>query len=102
MLVITGTIKLGPESDLSTIKQVLSNRAQRSRKDKGCIDYAFSISVEDPREIRLIEKWESEELLNLHLQIPDPEFNGALETAELTEAKVIAYEAVNDRTLLDR
>jgi len=102
MLVITGTILLGAQSDIATITQILANRAKRSRRDKGCIDYAFSVSVENPNEIRLIEKWESEELLNLHLQIPDPEFNLALETSAITEAKVIAYEAASDRTLLDR
>ena len=78
MLVTTGTIQLGEQTDVPGITQVLSNRAKRSRKDKGCIDYAFSVSVENPKEIRLIEKWESEELLNQHLQIPDPEFSRAL------------------------
>jgi len=102
MLVITGVIKLGAEADFSTIAKILANRAQRSRSDNGCIDYAFSVSVENPREIRLIEKWENEELLNLHLQIPDPEFNTALATADISQAKVVAYEAGTERTLLDR
>lgn len=102
MIVITGVIQLAQQSEFETVERILKNRAQRSRKDQGCIDYSFSINVEDPYEIRLIEIWESEELLNLHLQIPDPEFDQAISTAEIQRATVIAHTSHEQRTLLSR
>ncbi|MFT7129148.1 MAG: quinol monooxygenase YgiN, partial [Gammaproteobacteria bacterium] len=70
MLIITGIIKASSETELNRVKNALINRAVRSRQDEGNIDYAFSVNIEDPTEIRLTEKWESEALLNAHLAIP--------------------------------
>lgn len=77
-------------------------RAQRSRKVKGNLDYSFSVSLEDPTEIRLTEKWESDELLQAHLQLPDEEFNQFIATAKIESAVVIANEVSSERELLKR
>ena len=102
MIVITGVIQVGKPAEIKAVEQSLKNRAQRSRNDKGCIDYSFSISVEDPAEIRLVEIWESEELLNEHLQIPDPEFDNVISTADIKKATVVAHTSQEQRTLLSR
>ena len=81
MLIITGIIKTSSEKELEQVKSALIKRAAKSRQDEGNIDYAFSVNIEDPTEIRLTEKWESEELLNAHLQIPDEEFSAVVEQA---------------------
>ena len=102
MLVITGTIKLHSVDEFERVKGVLIGRAIKSRADAGNIDYVFAQSIEDPSEIRLMEKWQDEDSLNAHLQIPDDEFNAVIGAAKLERALVVSHEVIDQRTLLDR
>lgn len=102
MILVTGTIRVGSESVLTKVRQALINRAVRSRGDEGCLDYNFATSFENPLEIRLIEVWQNEELLQAHLQIPDPEFSDLLANVEFESAIVTANEVSGSRTLLER
>jgi len=102
MIIVTGTINLESSDELEQAKQALINRAQRSRKDAGCIDYSFSQNLENPSEIRLIEKWESAELLRAHLEIVDEEFNTLLSTAKIVQAIVASNEAEEEQVLMQR
>ena len=77
-------------------------RAKKSRADEGNIEYSFSRSLEDSKEILLTEVWESEALLMAHLQIPDPDFNTVLATAKIEKAVVKAYDGLNERVLMTR
>lgn len=102
MLTVTGTIKIESKEEVDRITSALQRRAERSRHDEGCLDYVFSVSLEDPTEIRVFEKWESEEALNAHLQIPDEEFNEFLQTAKITSAIVLVSEISSEREMLRR
>ena len=102
MLVITGIITVESESEIEPVKAALCRRAEKSRQDDGNIDYAFSQNLENPKEIRLIEKWESEELLNAHLEIPDEGFNNAMAAAKIVSARVVSNEVLDERVLLER
>jgi len=102
MLIITGIITAESETEILKVKHALQKRAAQSRQDAGNIDYAFSINLEDSCEIRLTEKWESEELLHAHLQIPDDAFNAAMASAKMVSAKVISNEAGIEKVLLDQ
>ena len=102
MVIILGTIKLESASDYEKIKNALIRRAAKSKVDAGNIEYEFSVSVEDPTEIRLTEIWESEEALNAHLKIPDEEFNAVLGNTKLVTAVVTSYAASNKRILMER
>ena len=102
MLIVTGIIRVESEGELARVKAALIKSALKSRQDAGNIDYAFSVSVEDPCEIRLVEKWESEELLHAHLQIPDEEFNSAMAATKIESAVVVSNEASSETELLNR
>ncbi|MBX9605780.1 MAG: antibiotic biosynthesis monooxygenase [Gammaproteobacteria bacterium] len=102
MVIVLGTIVLESEAEATRLTEALVARAARSRADAGNLDYAFSRGLEDGREIRLTEIWESEALLMAHLQIPDPAFNEALASARITSAKVTAYDGANARVLMQR
>ena len=102
MLIITGTIRLESEAELERVEGALSRRAQRSRSDAGNIDYVFARSLEDPCEIRLVEKWEDEASLNAHLALPDEEFNDVIANARIERAIVTAHDASNERELMKR
>lgn len=102
MLLISGIIKLQSEQEVDRVKAALARRAARSRDDGGCIDYVFAVNVEDPREIRLTEKWESRKHLDAHLAVPDEEFDRLMATADIESATVVASEVASEQALLDR
>ncbi|MFK7733627.1 MAG: putative quinol monooxygenase [Pseudomonadales bacterium] len=100
MIVITGTIKLSSEEQVSRARSGLIARAERSAKDAGYIDYAFSQDFSDPTLIRLVEKWESEEHLQAHIDVPDEEFSALMANADIQAAEVIAYDTDSGRVLM--
>ena len=102
MIIVSGVIKVKTEAEIQRVKAALIRRAEKSRSDEGCLDYVFSVSVDDDKEIRLYEVWESEELLNAHLMVPDEEFNQMLATAEIESAKVDMHEVSLSRELMRR
>ncbi|MBD3648119.1 MAG: antibiotic biosynthesis monooxygenase [Pseudomonadales bacterium] len=90
------------EKQIEEVREILIKRAERSRQDDGCRDYAFSINIEDPRELRLVERWESEEKLMAHLNTPDEEFTRIIDTTEVERAIVVVSEVTVERELLKR
>ena len=102
MIIVTGTVNFESLGEVEQVTQALINRAQRSRKDAGCVYYSFSKNLEDPTEICLTEKWDSVELLQAHLEIVDEEFTTLLSTAKITRAIVVSNEASADRILMER
>ena len=102
MVIITGTIKLQSEDEVAKFRGALINRAIRSRKDEGNIDYSFAQNMEYPTEIRLIEKCETAESLHVHLQIPDPEFDTVVGTAQIERAVVTSHDVTAEQELMAR
>jgi quinol monooxygenase YgiN len=102
MIIITGTIKVESEKDFLSVREALIARTQRSRKDKGNIEYAFSQDLADPALVHLIEKWEDEASLHAHLEIPDEGFSRVMTNAKIVSAAVTSYEAVNEKVLMSR
>lgn len=102
MIIITGKIKVQSSEELARVKEALIRRAQKSRTDKGNIEYIFSQNLEDPTEIILTEKWTDLASLQEHLQIPDEEFSKIIGSALIERAVVLSHEATAERTLLER
>lgn len=102
MVIILGRITFESVEECARLHTLLGGRASRSREDAGSITYTFAQNIEDPTEICLTETWESEQALNEHLQIPDPEFYGALESAKIVQARVVAYDGGGERVLMSR
>lgn len=101
MIIITGTIRFESVGELERVKTALARRAARSRADVGNIDYVFTQNLEEPTEIRLVEKWESEAQLNEHLKVPDEEFQDVIGNARISSAVVVAHDGDNERVLLE-
>lgn len=102
MLIILGTIRLESAAEAERLLPALERRAVRSRRDEGNIDYVFAQNLEDPAEIRLIEKWTSEACLQAHLERPDEAFDRALAGAGIERAVVVANDIAGERELLRR
>tara|TARA_R110002110_G_scaffold247241_8_gene463583 strand:+ start:164 stop:472 length:309 start_codon:yes stop_codon:yes gene_type:complete len=102
MLIVTGVIEVESEAELERVTDTLKRRAVKSRADEGNIDYVFSVSMENPLQIRLTEMWESESLLNAHLMVPDEEFNNMIANAKIKSASVDLHDVSDSRELLRR
>ena len=102
MIIITGTIKAKSETELLSVREALIARTERSRKDSGNIEYAFSQDLVDPGLIHLIEKWEDEASLQAHLEIPDEEFSQLMTRVSIESALVTSYEGIHEKVLMSR
>lgn len=102
MIIITGVIKVESEDELNRVKSALVRRAERSRADRGNLQYVFSQNIEDPTEVILTEKWEDEASLQAHLAVPDEEFSKVISSALIQSAVVVSGEVASERVLLER
>ncbi|MDW3221137.1 MAG: putative quinol monooxygenase [Acidimicrobiales bacterium] len=55
---------------LDAALEAASRMAEASRDEPGCVDYRFSIDIEDPNTVRIFEHWESSESLERHFAAP--------------------------------
>lgn len=99
MIIVCGKIETGSAEDIVRVTDALTARMARTRKEPGCIDYSFAVEVGAANVMHVIEKWESEEALNVHLQVPDDAFAKAIGTANVKSASIVAYTASGERVL---
>jgi quinol monooxygenase YgiN len=78
MIVVSGVFEVDPSSREAAIEAAVT-MAGETRKEAGCLSYAFYTDVEDPARIRVFEEWESAEALELHFRTAHmAEFRAAL------------------------
>ncbi len=66
MIIISGTLDLTDGAKRDEAHGAVLDLMRATRKEAGCIHYAFSADVEDPARFHIIEHWESEEALKTH------------------------------------
>lgn len=76
MLVVIGTIDLEP-ADREAYLESKRPRVLETRREPGCLDYAFSADAADPGRVRLIERWADRPSFDAHVALvlatpPDP------------------------------
>lgn len=99
MIIVIGKVQVASAGDISSIEAVLASRMARTRLEPGNIAYSFAVEVSNPTIMHVIEKWEDQAALDLHLTIEDPEFSAALAKANVTSATVQGYDASGERSL---
>ena len=65
MLLITGTFRIVPEK-LAGAREAMERMIRSSRKEAGCISYAYAPDLLDPGLVHVIEAWSSREALDAH------------------------------------
>jgi len=53
-----------------TLKGIMLELVEPTRKEKGCISYEFLQDRQNPAVLTLVEQWETEADLNTHLGLP--------------------------------
>ena len=100
MIIVEGWVKLAP-GEAEKFRPAARAMAQETRKEKGCLSYAFAQDLNDPDIVRIAERWEDEAALGAHFASPHmATFNGAMRSAKIVQASVKAYRADLLRTLL--
>jgi len=79
------------------VRPALRTMEEASRKEPGCVGYAFSVDVNDPAKVRVTERWRSIEDLRAHMRMPHmAEFQRAVATLEPTSLDIKAYEVARE------
>jgi quinol monooxygenase YgiN len=69
MILITGRVRVHPDQRDAALAAAAEMSAA-STAEPGCAEYSFWVSADDPNEMLLIERWESDAALAEHMQAP--------------------------------
>tara|TARA_R110002049_G_scaffold53223_47_gene149124 strand:+ start:4142 stop:4441 length:300 start_codon:yes stop_codon:yes gene_type:complete len=66
MIVVNAIIESTPQ-DIAAMKDAIGTMEQASRAEAGCDDYTFSVELNNPGTLRIVEKWQTLEALMEHM-----------------------------------
>ncbi len=69
MIVVLAQVESSVES-IETIRGALVEMEKASRAESGCHDYTFCQEISDPTRLRIVEIWESMDVLSEHFATP--------------------------------
>jgi len=99
MILVTGHVRVRPE-DLDRLRPHIRAVLTETRKEKGCLVYAFGEDFLDPGLIRIVERWEDWPSLEAHGKTPHIDaWRAALKQATVLDREVIAHTAAEERVL---
>ena len=91
MLALSVSMRFKPE-DFAEVQEFVRRLAALSRQDKGCVEYWWAVSMDEPETLRLFEVWETPELLQEHLQLShEQEFMSTI-LPRVVSTEVITYD----------
>lgn len=69
MIVVNVKVKTTPETIVALQGTIIAMEAA-SREEEGCLDYTFSVELNDSTALRITEKWRALEDLKAHFEMP--------------------------------
>lgn len=69
MIAVSGYLKFRPE-DRADMRVALAEVQERSRTDRGCLEYWWAEDLGEPGVFRFFECWESQEAFEAHRDAP--------------------------------
>lgn len=92
MIIVAGHLPIAPEHRDAAIAAVTACAAA-TREEEGNLDYRFSVDLDDPNRLNMIERWESQEAIDLHMATPHmAELLGAIAPCLGGAPEVIRYD----------
>ena len=99
MLIVAAEVGV-EEGAVETVRDALLAMETETRKEPGCLTYAFSVDINDPRTLRIIERWESMEALEAHFKTPHmAAFRSAIAKIKPTSMNLKVYEVAREVAL---
>jgi quinol monooxygenase YgiN len=100
MIIVQGWIRVEPGA-IEAVRHAMVTMVEQTRREPGCLDYAFAIDLIDPTVIRISESWVDQAALDSHFASPHmATFNATLAGTRPQAGEVNAYQATLDRTLI--
>ncbi len=92
MLIVAAEVVV-EEGALNGVQEALGTMEEETRKEAGCLTYAFSVDVNDPTMVRIFERWESMDALAAHFKTPHmAAFGAALSVIQPKSMDITVYE----------
>jgi quinol monooxygenase YgiN len=70
MIIITGTMQVAPGNE-DKARENFALAAEKCKDERGCIEYRFWQSVDQPNLFRVYEEWEDKDCLREHSAHPN-------------------------------
>ena len=99
MIVVTGHIRLAPEN-MDRIRPHMRKVLEATRKEPGCLLYAYGEDVLDPGLVRIVERWRDWSALEAHGETPHiVVWRAALKEIGVVERELMAHAAGEERVI---
>jgi len=69
MLIVSAEVQVA-EGAIDQAREALRTMERETRREEGCLTYAFSLDITDPTTLRIFERWESMTALSAHFKTP--------------------------------
>ena len=92
MLIVAGEAVV-EEGAVEQVRDALRTMEEATRKEPGCLAYAFAVDINDPTRVRIMERWESSDALSAHFKTPHmAAFSAALGVLEPKSMNIKVYQ----------
>lgn len=99
MILVTGHFRIPPEK-METLRPHARRTLEATRKEKGCILYAYGEDLIDPGLIRVVERWTDWPSLEAHGKAEHmATWRAALKEIGVLDREVTAHAAGEERSL---
>lgn len=99
LILVTGHIRV-PSDSVEQLRPHIQALVEATRKEDGCILYAFAEDMNEPGVIHIVERWRDWPSLEAHGKAPHiATWSGVAKTAGITSREVIAHAAGEERIL---
>ena len=93
-MIVVNAIVTSTQQDIVALQSAISTMETASREEPGCLDYTFSVELNNPNVLRITEKWQSLDDLKAHFATPHmAEFQGTMGSNPPASLDVCFYEA---------
>lgn len=99
LILVTGHIRV-PLDQIEALRPHIRTLVAETRKEDGCLLYAFADDISEPGVIRIVERWRDWPSLEAHGKAPHiAAWSKAAGGAGITSREVIAHAAGEERIL---
>jgi quinol monooxygenase YgiN len=99
LIVVTGHVRFAPEK-IAGLRPHIRAMLEATRKEPGCLVYAFAEDFLDPGVIRIVERWDTWPALEAHGKMAHMVvWRAAVKEAGVLDREVTAHEVGEERAL---
>jgi quinol monooxygenase YgiN len=99
LILVTGHFRVAPEN-VERLRPHARRTMEETRKEKGCILYAYGEDLGDPGLMRVVERWEDWPSLEAHLKAPHlMAWRAVLKEIGVLDREVTAHSTGEERAI---